>query len=574
MGGDMNEFLKKMMTKVTALWAGWSMQQRLIVGVVAIVVIVGVVALFRVSATPVMVNVITRPITDEATLDRIVTRLDEENVKVTVTPNGVVQVADEATARRMRAILIREDLIPSGTNPWEVFDRERWTTTDMERKVNLQRSQQRMIREHIMAIDDVDNVRLQIGWPKDTLFISDQNHVTVSVHITPKPGSNITRSPENRRQIEGIQKLLEYAIPDLKAENIVIADNRGNILNDFEGMAAADRIALIGQEQRQIRNMEVYYRNEILSTLQKTFTPDRVRDLNIKIDMDMSQKTIDTDEHFPIEMKPRTPGLPYDDSIYLESITLAQSTSDTTWEGIGFNPEGPGGVEGHTPPAFRDMSNLFGRMTSTTNTHNEVINKRSIQEERSPSMDRVTVSVNIDGSWKWKYDARGNPLIEDGAIAREYTPLTAEVLRDAEMLIRDAIGFNAARGDSVTVRNIQVDRSIEFKDEDAAYFRKKQLQTTFFVFIVGLTLLLFGFMLFRMISREMERRKRLAEEERARREQMLRESAMAEAEQEGMDVSISIEERTRMELMESAINMAKEHPEDAAQLIRTWLLEE
>jgi flagellar M-ring protein FliF len=29
-----------------------------------------------------------------------------------------------------------------------------------------------------------------------------------------------------------------------------------------------------------------------------------------------------------------------------------------------------------------------------------------------------------------------------------------------------------------------------------------------------------------------------------------------------------------MELMESAINMAKEHPEDAAQLIRTWLMEE
>jgi flagellar M-ring protein FliF len=78
-----------------------------------------------------------------------------------------------------------------------------------------------------------------------------------------------------------------------------------------------------------------------------------------------------------------------------------------------------------------------------------------------------------------------------------------------------------------------------------------------------------------MISREMERRKRLAEEERARREQMLRESAMAEAESgDGMDVSISLEERTRMELMESAINLAKEHPEDAAQLIRTWLIEE
>jgi flagellar M-ring protein FliF len=94
------------------------------------------------------------------------------------------------------------------------------------------------------------------------------------------------------------------------------------------------------------------------------------------------------------------------------------------------------------------------------------------------------------------------------------------------------------------------------------------------VFLFGLVLLLVGFIIFRIIAREMERRRRLAEEERARREQALRESAMAEAEQDGLDVSISVEDRGRMELMESVVNLAKEHPEDCAQLIRTWLLEE
>jgi flagellar M-ring protein FliF len=37
---------------------------------------------------------------------------------------------------------------------------------------------------------------------------------------------------------------------------------------------------------------------------------------------------------------------------------------------------------------------------------------------------------------------------------------------------------------------------------------------------------------------------------------------------------MSVEERKRLELQEHAINMAKEHPEDVAQLIRTWLREE
>ncbi|GHT54261.1 hypothetical protein FACS1894106_5500 [Spirochaetia bacterium] len=66
----------------------------------------------------------------------------------------------------------------------------------------------------------------------------------------------------------------------------------------------------------------------------------------------------------------------------------------------------------------------------------------------------------------------------------------------------------------------------------------------------------------------------MEEEARARREQEIRESAIAAAEEQGVDVSMSVEERTRMELQENAANMAKEHPDDVAQLIRTWLSEE
>jgi flagellar M-ring protein FliF len=572
MGGNMNEFFKNIMTKITALWAGWSGLQRVIFSAIAIAVIFGVGLLFKISATPVLVSVISAPIRDIDALDRIVMRLDQEGVKTTVSANGVVQVADEITARRMRAILIREDLIPSGIDPWQVFDRERWTITDMERNVNLQRALTKTIIDHIKAIDGVDNANVQIVWPQRELFRSDQNPVTANVVITPKPGSDIT---ENRKKIEGIQKLLQTSVEGLRPEFIVITDHTARQLNDFDGMEAIDKLNLTQREQKFIRDVETYYRDKTLSAIQQIFSNDRVRDLNIKIDMDMSKKTINSEENYPIVMKPATPGLPYDDSILLESILLSETKSETIWKGTGYNPEGPPGVEGQTPPALRDMNNLYGEMNQTTLTHNQVVNNRNIQEEKSPQIDRVTVSVNIDGKWRWNYDEKGNPVIlVGGSIERLYTPVPDEDLRKAEALIRNAVGYNSARGDSVVVQNIPFDRSLEFKEEDDAYFRKKQIQTTIIVFLSGLILLLFGFIIFRAISREMERRRRLAEEERARREQMLRESAMAEAEQEGTDVSISLEERTRMELMESAINMAKEHPEDVAQLIRTWLLEE
>jgi len=71
---------------------------------------------------------------------------------------------------------------------------------------------------------------------------------------------------------------------------------------------------------------------------------------------------VELGDRYPITLRASTPGLPYDDSQPLTSV----------WEGIGFNPEGPPGVESNTAPAFRDMSNLFGRMEElSARTRNE-----------------------------------------------------------------------------------------------------------------------------------------------------------------------------------------------------------
>ena len=104
--------------------------------------------------------------------------------------------------------------------------------------------------------------------------------------------------------------------------------------------------------------------------------------------------------------------------------------------------------------------------------------------------------------------------------------------------------------------------------------QKMQTQQTILISLVALAIILVAFILYRMITRELERRRRLKEEELLRKHQMEREKTLWEAEQAGMEVSMSVEERKRLELQENAINMAKEHPEDVALLIRTWLMEE
>ncbi len=567
----MNEWFKKTGTQIKTLWGKWTPLQKGILAAVIVAAVVIIVLLASWSAKPSLVPLIDTPITDAAVRDRIIVRLNEENVKATVSQSGVISVNDEQTARRMRAILLREDLIPQNTDPWALFDVERWTQTDFQLNIDKRRAIIEEVRKHIKALDEVDDASVVVNMPEDKLFKADQNPVTASVILYPKPGSDIST---NRKKIEGIQKILKYAVEGLTDDNITIADNSGTILNDFAGMKDFDRLSIIEKQQKIIAKLEAQYEIKILNILQKTYGTDRVRDLSIKIDMDMSEKTAETVEYLPFQLRPDNPETPYDESEIRASVTRSSETATTTYQGTVFNPEGPGGVEGQTAPSYRDTSNLTGLSTQSIVRTNEEIGSRRTSEIVSPEMGRRTVSVNIDGQWRKKKDAKGNLIIKDGQIEREYIPISDEDLQKATQAVQDAIGYNALRKDSVSVLNIQFDRMAEFEKEDDAYFRAIQRRLIILFSLAGLALLLLIFVIYRVVSREIERRKRLREEELLRQHQLEREKALWEAEQAGMEVSMSVEEMKRRELLENVINNAREHPEDVALLLRTWLMEE
>jgi flagellar M-ring protein FliF len=568
----MNDFFKKFAEQVKALWAKWTLAQKLILGGVVLVAIIAVILLVRVSSAPTMVKLLGTPIKTEEELRLITNKLDTENIPYQVGEANQLYVKDQKTALRAKGILIREDLIPKGTDPWAIFDVQRWTTTDFERNVNLRRAIIGQVTQQVEALDDVDKASVTIVSPEKELFQQDQKPVTASVIIFPKPGSDLV---QNRKKVEGIQKILKFAVEGLKDENIVITDQNGIILNDFANLADFDRLQQTKSEQKLIQELEAQYRAKVLKALQQIYTADRVRDLNIKIDMDMSKKNVKTQEFYPITVKPRTPRSPYDDSDVRASVTRSKTETSTEWKGTGFNPEGPAGTQGQTAPAYKDLQNAQGTMTQRSVVQNEELNKRDIDEVSSPSIQRVTVSVNIDGVWKWKYDDKGRlKMMPQGGVDREYVAVPVEDIKKAQSLIQDSIGFNQDRGDSVTVQNIAFDRSTQFKAEDSDYLRNVQVRQVVLYSLIGLAILMIAFIVFRVVSRELERRRRIAEEKRAIEQSMLRENAIRQAEEQNIEVSMSVEERKRLELQEHAINMAKEHPEDVAQLIRTWLREE
>ena len=569
----MNEWLKKVFGKLKDLWSKWKPIQKVILIGIIVVVIVAIILAARVSSKPTTVRLFNAPVTDNTSLTKILDRISQENVSASADANGYITVADDSTARRIREVLISENLVPSSIDPWAGFYDRSWSTTDADQNVKLKNTIQKQLKAHIEAISDVQQADVNIVLPEKQLFAADQAPVSASVILRTTPSSTLL---SDKKRIQGIQRLILSAVEGLREENLIITDSEGSQINDFEGMAEYDRLSLTEKTEKFKLKHAAEIRAKILNQLQSTYGQDRCRDMVVTIEMDTSQETSHSTEYSPIVIREDNPDTPYDDSEFRDTLPVSEQRIIKEWQGTGYNPEGPAGVEGQTPPVYSDMSNVIGRSTETGTTINHALNTKETERIADPKIDKISVSVNIDGKWKLLKDKNGKPIVneEDGSLKREYTALTPKEIEDAETSIKGAIGYDRSRGDLVAVTNIAYDRDQEHAEEDAAYFAKIQRQRMIVLILIAVVVVLLGFILFRVISKEIERRRREREARLLAEQQAARERALWDAKDEGMEVTMSVEETRRMELQENAITMAKEHPEDVAMLIRTWLMEE
>lgn len=570
----MNEWFKNMIEKFQNFWKTSSVIVKVIVIGIALAVVGAVIFAVNVSGSDSTVKLFPQAVTDESVRNQILDRVARENVQVYVNDEGVISVNDEKTARRIRTLLSVEGLAPSNYDPFAEFYNRSWSTTDAEQNVRRKNAISAALKQHLESLSDIDVAFVTLVLPDKALFASEQNPVTASIAIRPSRTSDIL---SDRRKVKGIQDYILKAVEGLSAENLTIIDQNGHILNDFEGMAESDRVSIIEKQQKLIRKMEAQLEAKVLAALQNNYTSDRITDVIAHYEMDMSEKHSDSTIYSPIQIRPDNPDTPYDDSEYRDTLPISQQTVTKEWQGTGYNPEGPAGVEGQTPPVYSDVSNVIGKSTETGVSQNNVINTTHITEKVAPQPGRITVSANIDGVWKLKKDPKTHEYIineEDGSLVREYTPISPEDLAKIKEYVEAAVGFSKSRNDIVTITNIPIDHTQEFREFDEAYFKKLQTRRTVLLVLAAVAVVLIGFILFRIISKEIERRRRAREEELLRQQQLAREQALWEAKDEAQTVTMSVEESRRAELQENAINMAKEHPEDVAMLIRTWLMEE
>ena len=545
----MLDVLPRVRQQAFGLWGRLTQVQRLSLGgaLAVVVVAAGLIGASReggpLSAGARMVPLINAPVTDAQQLVRIAGRLDQEGAEYEIRANDRIFVADQDSARRLRGILIREDLIPAQTDPFAVFNMGRFSITDFERSVNLQRALTRSLEQHIEALDDIVVANVTLVVPERELFAEDQLPTTASIVITPRQGSGIL---EDRQKVIGIQRLVQFAVAGLSAENIVILDHGGTQVNDLGGRSGRDQVTLVERQLDTKYRLEQRYKREIVTSLGNIFSADRVQIVRLDIDLDLSLESSTTEEHFPIALREDDPSTAADEGLRVASITVTEEEQS----------EVKSTSDGTTTDDYERRSV----------SRSEVVNRRNTVREESPwAINRITVSVALDGVWRTEFRPDGGVVLDqDGSVQRTYAPVSGDELRKATLLVQDAIGWDQRRGDSVTVEHLPFDRGSQFEDEDALLRREAWLLSMLPTAAAGAGVLLLLAVVAVWRGRRRRRRSEIAASGPARLSNAMRAF--------GTDSTGGMPEREQMR--RNAEHLARQRPQDAARALRRWLVED
>lgn len=566
----MGTFFQKIASQVKEVFSKLDNTKRIIIGVVTAVIIASFIALFAVSSSEPNIPLFTGLSAND--FGQVTKKLDEMGIFYEVSGSSDILVRPKERVNIVTK-LAQDDMLPKGIPGYQLFDVSKWTETDRELDIKYMRALRGEIIKHLESLQNIDKASVEIAMSEDSLYSDKDTPYTAAVTVHLAPGYDKL----SRKEIKGITHLVSRAVGNrLKPEYVTVTDNFGNIISDFDDEFENEKkeYTIIEQRRKIEEKARVKILKEIREGLERIYSPDRIQIVRLNMDFNWDKIEEKQEEHTPVIMTPDDPRTPYSERKVQDSLVLSEKTTDEKFQGHGWNPEGPAGTEGNKPPGYKASDDQFARYEKQENIKNHAINKTTRDIQRAPyDISRVSVAIAIDGIQDLPRLPSGEYDLDPGK-----KPIQVEIpedeLKKAENIVKKAINFNDVRGDQVAVENIMFDRTDYWNSLREEYRKREQIKKLLLAALIGVVALFVGFILFRAVQKELERRRRAREEALALEQQRMREAALKAAEEEGISVELSLEDRARLELQESALQMAKERPDDVAQLLRTWLSED
>ncbi|MCR9144435.1 MAG: flagellar basal-body MS-ring/collar protein FliF [bacterium] len=562
----MPEFLQNILSQVQGLWGKLDNTKKITLAAVLGAIVIAFVAMASFSSQPARIALYEDM--SQSDFASVTQALEAMGYGYSASGGSNIYV-EPADRDQIITRLAQDNLIPAGVEGYEIFDMSRWDETTFDKNVKLHRAIKGSLEKMLMTLDFVKRATVNLAIPERNNFLSDDEPVKASVVIRLRPG---VEKP-SRRQVMGIKNLIFRSVPRLNRENISISDEQGKEFVEPDEIDDAQRELELVERKKDFEERERRrWREEIRGRLHDFYPEDRLSIIRVAFTVNWDEVQEKQTLVSPVEETAEDPNTPYPDRKIMPNGTLvvSENSRQERFKGNGFTPGGPTGTEQQLPPGYRDLDYQRSEYGNNDVIRNYAFNQTEKDIKRQPWDERArSIALAVDGVWT----KEGEEELPSGdwRYIRKYTEPAPEELRKLERLLKASLLYNSARGDQIEVQSLQKDRRAEFAEEDAALSQRKFVQRLFVVSAVALAVFLLVFLLYRAIKKEIARRRRLREEELAAQQQLMREAALRVADEGAAEVELSVDEKARREMLENAMNLAREKPDQVAKLIRTWL---
>ena len=351
--------------------------------------------------------------------------LDQAGIKYEAKGDGSTIMVPRDKVASTRLMLSGKGLPTSGSVGYEIFDNaSALGQTDFVQNLNRQRALEGELARTIRSLDGVTFARVQLVLPKRQLFEEDAGEPSASVVI-----GVVGRQPAPD-QVRALQNLVAGAVPNLKPERVTIVDQNSRLLAGGDGASAANAL---GDDERTTTEERI--KKRVKELVEGVVGPGKAR-VQVTADLDLNQVTTQEEKYDPDGQVVR--------STQTNEQTSKQNEPDNTGQATA-TANIPG-----TPGAGASTStngSASGQNEQTTNY--EISKKTTTTVEEPGTIKKLSIAVAVDGITA--PDAGGKP----GA----YTPRSAQEMQRIETLVRSAVGYDATRGDQLSVINVQFDHN-------------------------------------------------------------------------------------------------------------------
>lgn len=350
--------------------------------------------------------------------------------------------ADQVHEVRLR--LAGQGLPKGDLSGFEILENQKFGASQFLEQVNYQRALEGELARSIQSLSAVQGARVHLAIARPSVFARERQQPSVSVLLNLYPGRVLSTE-----QVSAIVHLVSSSIPNLSVKNVTVVDQQGNLLSGQQDNPL--ETGLDPGQLKYVQDMEQNFVHRIEAILTPVTGQDNVH-AQVTADIDFS-RVERAEETYRPNNNPA-------ESAAVRSRQQSESMSVSQPDG------GVPGALSNRPPApaqapieakedqekTAQTTPADTRKESTTNY--EVDKTVSHIRQSVGQINRLSAAVVIN--YRTGVDKQGNPVSE---------PLSSEEIEKITALVKQAIGFSEARGDTLTVTNSQFRLKEEAQEE-------------------------------------------------------------------------------------------------------------